>query len=361
MKNIHVNLGARSYPIKIGSGLIEQAQQFEEHILGSKAVVITNETVAPLYADKLVAALSKCAQVHMHVLPDGESYKTLSTVSAIIDKLISIPCDRKTTVVALGGGVVGDIAGFASACYQRGIAYIQVPTTLLAQVDSSVGGKTGVNHPLGKNMIGAFKQPQCVICDTNTLNTLPQRQFKAGMAEVIKYGLVRDPGFFDWLEQNLDQVLEGDTDSIVYAIERSCVNKGQIVERDETESATRAILNFGHTFGHAIETYLNYSNWLHGEAVSAGMVLAADLSHRLKMLTATEKIRIKSILSRCDLPVAPPDAMTTENFLRNMSVDKKVEKGVIRLILLNGIGNAVISDDYSTEALTETLKQSVST
>jgi len=360
MRTLNVNLGSRSYPIHIGRGLIEQPQLFKPHIRGSKAVVITNETVAPLYANKLAASLSHCAQVQLHVIPDGETHKTLSTVSAIIDFLISIPCDRKTTIVALGGGVVGDIAGFASACYQRGIPYIQVPTTLLAQVDSSVGGKTGVNHPLGKNMIGAFNQPQCVICDTDTLSTLHVREFRAGMAEVIKYGLVRDSVFFDWLEDNLDQVLGADADSTAYAIEQSCRNKGQVVEDDERESGTRAILNFGHTFGHAIETHLNYSEWLHGEAVSVGMVMAANLSRKLGLLTDSESARINAILHNCGLPISPPSSMTSDNFLRNMSVDKKVENGVIRLILLDGIGSAVIKADYPMAALNATLDESVS-
>ncbi len=355
MKTITVNLDERKYPIHVGSGLLQRGELFEPHFRGTRAVVISNETVAPLYADAVSNTIGQFVEVEEFHLPDGEVYKDLTTVNRIFDHMLSIPCDRNTTIVALGGGVVGDIAGFAAACYQRGIPYIHVPTTLLAQVDSSIGGKTGVNHPLGKNMIGAIYQPQCVIADIDTLSTLPERELLAGLAEVIKYGLIRDPEFFDWLESNVDGLLDRNPDCLAYAIERSCANKAEVVELDERETGIRALLNFGHTFGHAIENKLGYKDWLHGEAVAAGMVVAAEFSMRLHLIDADQRQRVENIIRRFKLPVAPPEGMTEEGFLDAMAVDKKVEAGRIRFIVLEQIGKAVVIDQYPQQVLEETL------
>ena len=356
MKTITLNLGDRSYPIHIGQGLLEQPALFQPYIQGHQAVIITNETIEPLYGQTLADSISELVQVKKHVLPDGEIYKDLATVSNIFDRLLSIPCDRKTTILALGGGVVGDITGFAAACYQRGIPYIHVPTTLLAQVDSSIGGKTGVNHPLGKNMIGAIYQPKCVVADISTLISLPDREFRAGLAEVIKYGLIRDLEFFTYLEQNADALLDRDLNSLAHAIERSCMNKAQVVELDERESGLRALLNFGHTFGHAIENKLGYKDWLHGEAVAAGMVIAAEFSRRLDLIDTIQRDRVENVMRRFELPVSPPANMTEDEFMQAMAVDKKVEAGKIRFIVLEKVGKAFVIDDYPQAILQQTLR-----
>ena len=361
MTTINVSLPERLYPIHIGPGILDHPQLYSPHIRGSTVVVITNTTIEPLYADQLKSAISSIAEVKTFVLPDGETHKHLNTVNSIFDFMLAIPCDRQTTVVALGGGVVGDIAGFAASCYQRGVAYLQVPTTLLAQVDSSVGGKTGVNHPLGKNMIGAFHQPQCVIADTNTLTTLPDRELKAGLAEVIKYGAICDAEFFSWLELNIDSVLNRDAEKLAYVIERSCQNKSRVVEEDERESGIRAILNFGHTFGHAIEAWLNYEQWLHGEAVAVGMVIGAGFSARLKMIDTSQAERISALIERTGLPTRPPAGMSTDDFLELMKLDKKVQSNTIRLILLKQIGEAVITSEYPENELRSTLDAEIST
>ncbi|MGE0079958.1 MAG: 3-dehydroquinate synthase [Thiohalomonadaceae bacterium] len=355
MKTLRVELGERSYPIYIGSGLLGRTELLAPHIRGRQVLVVTNETVAPLYLEKLNAGLGDY-QVDSLVLPDGEAYKTLGTLNSVFDRLLERRFDRRCTLVALGGGVIGDLTGFAAACYQRGVAFIQVPTTLLSQVDSSVGGKTGVNHPLGKNMIGAFHQPRCVIADTDTLNTLDDRQLRAGLAEVIKYGLINDPEFFRWLEANLDRLLARDPEALAYAIERSCRDKAAIVAEDETESGARALLNLGHTFGHAIETGMGYGAWLHGEAVATGMLLAAQLSQRLGWIGAADTARVHGLLSRAGLPVKAPTDLDSRRFLELMAVDKKVQDGQLRLVLLKGIGHSVVTAEASTADITATLE-----
>jgi len=343
MKTLHLDLGERSYPVHIGGGLLGNAGLLTPHIAGKHVVVVSNATVAPLYLDKLLAGLQdyQCASI---VLPDGEQYKTLATLNLIFDALLSKKCDRKTTLIALGGGVIGDLTGFAAASYQRGVPFIQIPTTLLAQVDSSVGGKTGVNHPLGKNMIGAFYQPRCVIADTDTLRSLPERELCAGIAEIIKYGLIRDQEFFKWLEGNMEALRARDPEALIYAIERSCRNKADVVAADERESGVRALLNLGHTFGHAIETGMGYGVWLHGEAVGAGMLMAADLSWRLGWLSAKDRERTESLLARAGLPTHAPAELSPERFIDLMAVDKKVMDGKLRLVLLKAIGKAVMAD-----------------
>lgn len=354
MKTLQVELAERSYPIYIGSDLLSQKELLTKHIKRQEVLIVTNETIAPLYLDKVSALLTefKCESV---VLPDGESYKTLEVMNHIFDKLLSEQFSRQVTLIALGGGVIGDMTGFAAACYQRGVPFIQIPTTLLSQVDSSVGGKTAVNHALGKNMIGAFYQPQCVVADTNTLNTLDDRQLASGLAEVIKYGLINDLDFFEWLEKNISALKQRDSQALAYAIERSCQDKADIVAKDETEQDVRALLNLGHTFGHAIETGMGYGNWLHGEAIATGMLMAADLSARQGWMSAGEVSRIADLFLAAGLPVQSPQEMSAEKFLSLMSVDKKVQDGVIRLVLLKGIGKAIISDDYDVEKLQETL------
>ena len=354
MKTLPLDLGDRSYPIYIGAGLLDRPELFSPHIAGSRVAIVTNETVAPLYLARLRAHLETLKPVEV-VLPDGEQYKTLEVLNRIFDALLAARCDRRTTVIALGGGVIGDMAGFAAASYQRGVPFIQVPTTLLAQVDSSVGGKTGVNHPLGKNMIGAFYQPRAVIIDTDTLNTLPDRELSSGLAEVIKYGLIRDPEFFAWLEGNLDQLLARDPEALAYAIHRSCRNKAEVVAADERESGVRATLNLGHSFGHAIETGMGYGNWLHGEAIAAGMVMASDLSRRLKWLSAADVARVEKLIRRARLPVRAPGTLSPARFLELMAVDKKVQDGRLRLVLLKHLGEAVVTDDYPRAELESTL------
>jgi len=353
MQTLEVDLGDRSYPIYIGSGLLDNPDLITPHIHGKQVLIVTNETVAPLYLAR-VKAVCSTYQCDVVELPDGESFKTLESVNSIFDALLSARHNRTTTLIALGGGVVGDITGFAAACYQRGVNFIQIPTTLLSQVDSSVGGKTGVNHAMGKNMIGAFHQPQCVIADTETLNTLPERELRAGFAEVIKYGLICDSEFFDWLELNYNEVLSCDMKALAYTIERSCRNKALVVAQDERESGIRAILNLGHTFGHAIETAKGYGNWLHGEAVAAGMVMAADLSARLGWISTADAQRSRALIERAGLPAVPPEDMTAQQFMDLMAVDKKVLDGALRLVLLKAVGDAVISSDFETQALAET-------
>ena len=354
MKTLPLDLGDRSYPIYIGSGLLGQAELLKKHIAGSRVAIVTNETVAPLYLARVRDHLTALRPVEV-ILPDGEEYKTLDILNRIFDALLAARCDRRTTLVALGGGVIGDMAGFAAASYQRGVPFIQVPTTLLSQVDSSVGGKTGVNHPLGKNMIGAFYQPRAVIIDTDTLNTLPDREFASGLAEVIKYGLIRDPEFFAWLEINLDKLLARDAEALAFAIHRSCRNKAEVVAADERESGVRATLNLGHTFGHAIETGLGYGDWLHGEAIAAGMAMAADLSRRLGWLTTAETTRIEKLIRRARLPVRAPGSLSPARFLELMAVDKKVQDGRLRLVLLKHLGEAVVTDECPRTELEATL------
>jgi len=355
MKTLQVALAERSYPIYIGRDLLSKAELLTQHINGNEVLVVTNETVAPLYLQSVLDVLTdyRCESV---VLPDGEQYKTLEVLNQIFDQLLTSHFSRQVTLIALGGGVIGDMTGFAAACYQRGVPFIQIPTTLLSQVDSSVGGKTAVNHALGKNMIGAFYQPRCVIADTNSLNTLEDRQLSSGLAEVIKYGLINDPEFFTWLEQKMPALRAREPDVLAEAIERSCVDKANLVAADEREHGVRALLNLGHTFGHAIETGMGYGNWLHGEAIACGMVMAADLSQRSGWLSAQDVERIKTLLVAAGLPITAPKGMTVEQFMTLMAVDKKVQNGVIRLVLLQGIGKAVISDDYSPDMLTKTLE-----
>ncbi len=356
MNTITVELGERSYPIHIGENLLGHSQLYSPHINGPNVVVVTNDIIAPLYLSKVEAALQDIAKVHTCIIPDGEVHKTLDTVNEIFDKMFTVPCGRDTTLIALGGGIVGDVAGFAAACYQRGISFIQIPTTLLAQVDSSVGGKTGVNHSRGKNMIGAFYQPQCVIADIDTLRTLPIREIRAGVAEIIKYGAIRNTALFNWLEKNIEDLVALDTETICHAVEQSCKDKAAIVAEDERESGVRAILNFGHTFGHAIETAVDYKDWLHGEAVAVGMSMAADFSRRLELLSLDEVVRIDKLIRKAGLPAYPPPNITPEMFLELMKVDKKVLKGQLRLIALNGIGNAIIVSENHMDALNGTLK-----
>ena len=351
---LNVDLGDRSYPIYIAEGLLGNADLIRPFIAGQQVMVISNETVAPLYLDALVVSLSGL-QVYSHILPDGEEYKNLDVLDGIFDALLRVPCDRQTTMIALGGGVVGDITGFAAACYQRGVPFIQIPTTLLAQVDSSVGGKTAVNHPRGKNMIGAFYQPRCVIADISTLNTLDDRQLSAGLAEVIKYGLIRDLDFFAWLEKNMDRLRQRDPLALAEAIRRSCENKAEVVAEDELEGGVRALLNLGHTFGHAIEAGMGYGNWLHCEAVATGMLMAADLSYRSGWISREAVQRIGKLLQQAGLPVEPPAELDIERYLRLMKVDKKVMDGRIRLVLLKAIGSAFVSDDYDADLLRQTL------
>jgi 3-dehydroquinate synthase len=357
MISLKVNLGERSYPICIGNHLLDHSELLTQSIPGNSVLVVSNETVAPLYLDKVEASLADFRYETL-VLPDGEQYKNLETLNSIYDCLLGHRFDRNTTLIALGGGVIGDITGFAAASYQRGVHFIQIPTTLLAQVDSSVGGKTGVNHPLGKNMIGAFYQPRIVIADTDTLNTLEQRELSAGIAEVIKYGLIRDLPFLEWLEDNVDNLLDRDPEALAYAIERSCRNKAEVVAADERESGQRALLNLGHTFGHAIETGMGYGNWLHGEAVGTGMVMAARMSEKLGWINSDDLDRVVDIIERAHLPVTAPDKMTAERFSELMAIDKKVSDGVLKLVLLKSLGKAVVTSDYSQRALMDAISDS---
>jgi len=355
MKTLSVELAERRYPIHIGQDLLARSELILPHLKRKQVAVVTNTTVGPLYLEQLCEPLRReGVAIVSIVLPDGEQYKTAEILGTIYDALLEHRCERGTTLIALGGGVIGDMAGYAAATFLRGVPFIQVPTTLLAQVDSSVGGKTGINHPLGKNMIGAFWQPKVVLADTQTLNTLPDRELSAGLAEVIKYGLIRDPEFFVWLEQNMSLLVARDQEALAYAIRRSCENKAAVVAADERESGERALLNLGHTFGHAIEAGMGYGVWLHGEAVAAGTVLAADLSRRLGWLDNADMMRIAAIYQAANLPTVAP-RLGTEVYLKLMGLDKKVEDGRIRLILLQAIGKAVFTADYSSALLQDTL------
>ncbi len=356
MLTLDVNLDERSYPIYIGQDLLGRTDLFKAHIKSPQVMVVTNETIAPLYLGRLTNGLQGF-DIASVVLPDGEEYKTLETVNIIFDALLKNRFSRNSTLIALGGGVIGDIVGFAAACYQRGIAFVQVPTTLLAQVDSSVGGKTGVNHSLGKNMIGAFHQPKCVISDTNVFETLDDRQLSAGVAEVVKYGLIRDCQFFEWLEINVAALLQREPTALEFAIQRSCFNKAEIVAEDEMESGIRAILNLGHTFGHAIESGVGYGKILHGEAVAIGICQAADLSRRLGFIPMADLTRIEAIFKRAGLPITPPLDMQVARYLELMAVDKKNIDGKIRLILLARLGSAKLPCSVALDQLEATLNE----
>jgi len=356
VKTLKVELGDRSYPIFIGQGLMGNAELVKPYVKGQQVLIVTNTTVAPLYLEACKKTFADF-DVQSVILPDGEEYKNLETLNLIFNKLIGDRFDRSCTLVALGGGVIGDMTGFAAAAFQRGVNFIQMPTTLLSQVDSSVGGKTGVNHPLGKNMIGAFHQPECVVIDTETLNTLEDRQLSAGLAEVIKYGLIQDPEFFVWLENNLEKLFNREPEALSYAIARSCQDKADIVAKDEKEAGLRALFNLGHTFGHAIEAGMGYGNWLHGEGVSAGSMQAIYMSKLLGNLTQEDEDRIKALFERANLPVFPPSIaeMSNTKYLGLMAGDKKVQAGTVRLVLLKNIGQAYVTGDYPQALLEQTL------
>jgi len=355
MQTVRVALGPRSYPIHIGSGLLGRADLIVPALPQRRAAIVTNDTVAALYLAPLAAVLEAagvaCVRI---VVPDGEDYKDWATLNTVFDALLGHRCDRQTAIIALGGGVIGDLAGFAAATYQRGVPFIQVPTTLLAQVDSSVGGKTAINHPRGKNMVGAFHQPLAVVADTDTLATLPDRELRAGLAEVIKHGAIRDAGLFGWLEANIERLLARDPDALAHVVKRSVEIKAQVVAVDERESGERALLNFGHTFGHAIEAGLGYGSWLHGEAVAAGMAMAAELSARLGLLDGASVERLRRLLERAGLPVAGPK-LDADRYVELMAVDKKARAGRTPFILLERLGAAVIRSDVSPEAVRATL------
>ena len=357
MTTLTVDLGERSYPIYIGSSLLGDKELLKPYIPGNSALIVTNETVAPLYLEKTQSMLSGLRHEAV-ILPDGEKYKNLEVLNQIYDSLLRNRFDRNTTVIALGGGVVGDMAGFAAASYQRGVHLIQIPTTLLSQVDSSVGGKTGVNHALGKNMIGAFYQPRAVIADTDTLDTLPDRELSAGIAEIIKYGLICNAEFFAWLEQNIQALLNRDKPALSYAIEVSCRTKAEVVAADERESGKRALLNLGHTFGHAIENGMGYGEWLHGEAVGAGMCMAAIMSNQMGWMSDEDTRKTINLIEQAKLPSKAPDSMSAEKFMELMSVDKKVLDGVLRLVLMKGIGQSLLTSDYTIDDLKKAIKLS---
>ncbi len=356
MRTLTVDIKDQPYPIHIGAGLLDRADLITPHLPQKRVAVVTNTTVGPLYSGRLRAALAASGVESFEiVLPDGEIHKNWQTLNQIFDQLIEKRCERKTTLIALGGGVVGDMTGFAAATYQRGVPHIQIPTTLLAQVDSAVGGKTAINHPQGKNMIGAFYQPKLVLADTQTLDTLPQREFSAGMAEVIKYGLIRDLPFFEWLESNIEKIMARDRDALVHAIYESCRNKAEVVVQDEKETGIRAVLNLGHTFGHAIETATGYGTWLHGEAVSMGTVLAGTLSNRLGLLDDVGLRRIVTLFQEIELPTNAP-ALGIETYKTLMALDKKVDAGLTRFILLRRIGLAFVTSLTSDSELIDVLE-----
>ncbi len=359
MHTLHVDLGERSYPVYIGRDLLADGEVLARHLGGSEVAIVSNETVAPLYVAKVRGALGEGRRVTEIVLPDGEQYKTLHSLEHILERLLQERHSRSTTIIAVGGGVVGDVAGFAAACYQRGVGFIQVPTTLLAQVDSSVGGKTAVNHPLGKNMIGAFYQPRAVLIDIDSLHTLPARELSAGLAEVIKYGLICDPAFYAWLQEAMPRLLAREESALAEAIERSCSLKAAVVAADEREGGLRAILNLGHTFGHAIETAQGYGAWLHGEAVAVGMLLALRLSVARGWVDAAEIPVLEALLRQAQLPLEIPAGMTPEVFLDLMGRDKKVVDGCLRLVLLRGIGEACVVADATTAELDTLLQDAV--
>jgi 3-dehydroquinate synthase len=357
MASIRVALGERSYGIEVAAGLIDNPSWFAPHVSGRKTALVTSSVIEPLYLERVAATLRAAgAEVIPVILPDGEEFKTWQTLNLVFDALLGAQCDRNSMIVALGGGVIGDLAGFAAAVYQRGIAFIQVPTTLLAQVDSSVGGKTAVNHPLGKNMVGAFHQPVAVIADVGTLHTLPMRELRAGLAEVIKHGVIRDPQFFSWLEANIERLLARDAAALTHAVVRSCEIKAEVVGADERETGLRAVLNFGHTFGHAIESGLGYGQWVHGEAVGAGMVMAADLSFRAGMISQAESERIRALIKHAGLPVAGPASLPADRYLELMAIDKKASRGQIRFVLLEKAGNAVLRGDLPETLVRETIQ-----
>lgn len=358
MKTINIDLGDRSYPIYVGDQLIDNPTILLNHIHTHTVVVVTNTTVAPLYLDTVTQSLGNNTHIIPIILPDGEQYKNTETLNTIYEVLLKNKCDREVMLIALGGGVIGDITGFAAASFMRGVKFIQIPTTLLSQVDSSVGGKTGINHALGKNMIGAFYQPQCVIADVGLLKTLPDRELSAGLAEVIKYGLIRDAAFFVWLEKTMPSLINKDPSTLIEAVIRSCENKADVVAQDEFESSKgiRATLNLGHTFGHAIEHAMGYGNWLHGEAVAAGMVMAAFLSQELGWLNPDEFDRTKQLIANANLPINPPD-IPVDQFMGLMQSDKKSQRGRIHLILQKTIGDAILTSDYPEAALRKTLQQ----
>ncbi len=359
MLTVRVELGDRSYPIHIGGGLLARPELVLPHLAQSKVAVVTNPVVGDLYLDKLCVGLAARGVAVVHVVvPDGESHKGWETLNRIFDQLLSHRCERKTTLIALGGGVIGDLTGFAAASYLRGVPFIQVPTTLLAQVDSSVGGKTGINHPLGKNMIGAFHQPRLVLADTETLNTLPDRELSAGLAEVIKYGLIRDAEFFAWLETNMARLIVRNPEALAHAVQRSCELKAEIVAEDERELGVRALLNLGHTFGHAVEAGLGFGAWLHGEAVAAGSVLAARLSQRMGLISEADVARIVALFKRANLPTEAPD-LGVERYLDLMGLDKKVEQGRLRLVLLERVGSAFVTSEFPQESLENVLEASL--
>ena len=358
MKTINIDLGDRSYPIYVGDQLIDNPTILLNHIHTHTVVVVTNTTVAPLYLDTVTQSLGDNTHIIPIILPDGEQYKNTETLNTIYEVLLKNKCDREVMLIALGGGVIGDITGFAAASFMRGVKFIQIPTTLLSQVDSSVGGKTGINHALGKNMIGAFYQPQCVIADVGLLKTLPDRELSAGLAEVIKYGLIRDAAFFVWLEKTMPSLINKDPSTLIEAVIRSCENKADVVAQDEFESSKgiRATLNLGHTFGHAIEHAMGYGNWLHGEAVAVGMVMAAFLSQELGWLNSDEFDRTKQLIANANLPINPPD-IPVDQFMGLMQSDKKSQRGRIHLILQKTIGDAILTSDYPEAALRKTLQQ----
>ena len=357
MTELTVDLGARSYPIYIGRDLLGDNGPVASRVEGRDVLVVSNTTVAPLYLAPLQSALARSRRLETVVLPDGEAFKSLATLDQVFTALLEHRFGRDALLLALGGGVVGDMCGFAAASYQRGVDFLQMPTTLLAQVDSSVGGKTAVNHPLGKNMVGAFHQPVAVVADISTLDTLPDRELKAGLAEVVKYGLITDADFFQWLEENAERLTGRDPETLAYAVKRSCQIKAAIVADDEREAGRRALLNLGHTFGHAIETGLGYGSWLHGEAVAAGMAMAVDLSCRLGWVDQAEVARSQALLQRLDLPTSGPNTLSATQLRELMQVDKKVEAGAIRLVLLRQIGEAVLSRDFDESALLATLSE----
>jgi len=353
MQILNVNLSSCSYPIYIGSSILT-ADLISKHIISKQVAIITNDTVADLYLDKLKSILG-AFDVTQVILPDGECYKNWHILHTVFDELLKNKCERSVTIIALGGGVVGDMAGFVASCYLRGVNFIQVPTTLLSQVDSSVGGKTGVNHPLGKNMLGTFYQPKAVLIDVDTLKTLPKREIAAGLAEVIKYGLIADIVFFKWLQNNIKLLINLDQTALIYAVKYSCSLKANIVGKDEKETGIRAILNLGHTFGHAIETHQGYGAWLHGEAVAVGMIMALQMGVLLKQITHNELLQVVNLLQIAGLPVVPPANMNAEIFIKYMQQDKKVSNGKLRLVLLEKLGNAYMCDNYQQEILLATL------
>lgn len=355
MHTLHVDLDERAYPIFIGSDLLRDSELLQRHVTGAQVVIVSNDTVAPIYMERVRQSLGERQLVTEVILPDGEQHKNLETLQLIFDRVLEEGHNRGTTLLALGGGVVGDMTGFAAASYQRGVKFVQLPTTLLSQVDSSVGGKTGVNHPLGKNMIGAFYQPQAVIIDTHTLHTLPPREYAAGLAEVVKYGLICDTAFYEWLCANATRLLAREEGVLAEAIERSCACKAQVVAQDEREGGIRAILNLGHTFGHAIETHQGYGAWLHGEAVAAGMVLALRLSAMRGSVSEAQVAELEKMLAGFGLPTEAPNDLAVDEFLALMQRDKKVLDGRLRLVLLAELGRAEVVDDAGEAELRELL------